>query len=113
MSDLEPIGRALAALDRCQTALDELDAECCAPGRSPRMLALGDTLASARSDVEGTGLNPGVASKAIVKLEDAGAQVGRLQVTCCAPGRMKLYADFLAGLTKAQINLSRSVGSDH
>ena len=46
-------------------------------------------------------------------MEDAGAQVGRLQVTCCAPSRMKLYSEFLAGLTKAQIHVKQSLNLEH
>ena len=36
-------------------------------------------------------------------LEDAGSQVGSLQVGCCAPGRLPLYADVLEALTRARL----------
>ena len=36
-------------------------------------------------------------------LEDAGAQVGRLQVGCCALARLPLYAELLEALTRARL----------
>lgn len=112
MTDVQPLDRALAALDKSRVALDDLDANCCVPRRSPRMKALGETLAVARASIE----NPDdktTVEAAIAVMEDAGAQVGRLQVTCCAPSRMKLYSEFLAGLTKAQIHVKQSLNLEH
>lgn len=104
-----PIDRASEALDRCKSALDELDASCCEPGRSPRMQELDELLAAARVELGGTG----DLTEVIPRLEDAGARIGRLQVTCCAPSRMKLYADLLAGLAKAQLHINRELGEGH
>ncbi len=46
-------------------------------------------------------------------LEDAGAQVGRLQVGCCAPNRIPLYARVLEGLTTAQLAVNQALGEGH
>ena len=46
-------------------------------------------------------------------LEDAGAQVGSLQIGCCTDARMPLYAELLARLTTAQLSISRELGMDH
>lgn len=104
---------ATEALDRCEQALRKLDLGCCDPGRSPSMISLGVTLGEARNAVETVDGRPEGAQAAIERLEDAGAQIGRLQVTCCTPKRMRLYAEFLDGLTAAQIAVSRSVGQGH
>ncbi len=110
MSDLQG---AFDALDDCREALAKLDALCCEPGRSPSMAALGATVASARSTIEGIVADPGIVDEALGRLEDAGAQVGRLQVGCCAPARLPLYARLLEGLTKAQLVVNAAVGRGH
>lgn len=66
------------------------------------MKRLEETLAVTRSALERAGHNPSAAEAAIAEMEDAGSQVGRLQVGCCAPSRMPLYAEMLEELTKAQ-----------
>jgi hypothetical protein len=45
--------------------------------------------------------------------EVTGGRVGRLQVGCCAPGRLPLHADLLKGLTKAQLARNAAVGQGH
>ncbi len=104
---------ATEALKECDAALVKLDKTCCDPGRSPQMAALAATLASARSFVELSAADPTLASRAIAELEDAGAQVGRLQVGCCAPNRMPLYVTILGGLTESQLRLNASLGLGH
>lgn len=103
MTDFAPIDRAYAALDKAGDALESLDANCCEPGRSPRMLALGSTLRSAREYL--ATIEPGDAEatvKLIAQLEDAGAQIGSLQIDCCAPSRLPLYAEMLDTLNEVQ-----------
>jgi len=107
---LEP---AFKALDDCEDALRQLDATCCEPGRSPRMKALADTLAAARAGLHDMGHDPVVAEAALDHLEDAGAQIGRLQVTCCALSRMPLYARQLENLTTAQRTINGALGRGH
>ena len=87
---------ASAAFDVALTAIDALDRLCCDPGRSPRMATLRKTVLDARVSVG----SPDVLGEL---LEDAGAQVGRLQVGCCAPGRLPLYAEVLESLTRARL----------
>ncbi len=109
MSTSDGLRPAFDALDSCQAALDKLDALCCEPGRSPRMKTLGESLAAARSGLE-RGDVSATAETVLAELEDAGAQVGRLQVGCCAPNRLPLYVTFLEGLTTAQLAVNRELG---
>jgi len=104
---------AFDALDSCEAALAELDARCCEPGRSPSMKALAETLTVARRGLDQDAGNQAIADAVIAQLEDAGAQVGRLQVGCCAPGRLPLYADLLEGLTTAQLTINSAAGRGH
>lgn len=77
------------------------------------MRTLGGTLALA-SDALGTiGRHPDAAAQTLAYLEDAGQQVGRLQVGCCAPTRLPLYARILEGLTAAQLAVNRAAGTGH
>jgi hypothetical protein len=104
---------AFAALDDCDTALSRLDAGCCEPGRSPQMRALADALGQARVGLDHLGDEPGAADAVLAHLEDAGAQVGRLQVGCCTPKRLPLYTRILKGLTTAQLSVSQAAGRGH
>jgi hypothetical protein len=113
MTTTDALQPAFEALDSCQAALDKLDAMCCEPGRSPRMKALGETLADARSGLGLVGADATEAEAVLASLEDAGAQVGSLQVGCCAPNRLPLYVTFLEGLTTAQLSVNRELGQGH
>jgi hypothetical protein len=107
--DLAP---AIAALDDCDAALRKLDAGCCEPGRSPRMQALSEALASIRAEVDL--LDAHEAPDALLGLlENAGAQVGSLQVGCCTAQRLPLYARLLEGLTVVQLTVNRAAGRSH
>ena len=52
----------------------------------------------------------GPAEEVTRELENAGAQVGRLQIGCCAPTRLPLYSRILLDLTNVQLTLDRSQG---
>lgn len=104
---------ALNALTAAERALDELDRGCCEPGRSPRMAALADTLSMARSGLAHINGDDSRADVVIQHLEDAGRQIGALQVTCCAPARMPLYAELLESLMKTQRSINRSLSRGH
>ena len=104
---------AHAALDRCDAAIATLDAECCEPGRSPRMRRLAETVTEARRLIADIGDDGDRAAGAIAALEDAGAQVGFLQVGCCAPSRIPLYAEVLEGLMAAQRRITGALRLDH
>ena len=108
MSDPKPFDRVLAAIDKAEVALAELDANCCVPGRSPRMAELADTLSSAREGILTLDSGGGGGDDAIVLIEDAGAQIGSLQVGCRAPSRLPLYAEMLTELTAAQRTITRN-----
>lgn len=107
------VSSALEALDGCDLALVKLNKTCCDPGRSPQMLALERTLADARHLIVTVSSDSGAAQSAVMQLESAGAQVGRLQVTCCTENRMSLYATMLTGLSATQIRLNTALGTGH
>lgn len=46
-------------------------------------------------------------------LEDAGAQLGYLQVACCSPARVKLYTEALERLGRIQRLISRVLDLEH
>jgi len=77
------------------------------------MEGLAATLASARRTLDDVDDDPITAGTVIGMLEDAGAQLGRLQVACCAPDRMKLYSSTLDDLGKIQRLITRSFARDH
>jgi hypothetical protein len=54
-----------------------------------------------------------IARSALDVLENAGAQIGHLQVGCCALDRMPLYAEMLVELTKAQRAVTKTQGLGH
>lgn len=110
MSDTDPIQTALATLDDCDATLVRLDKMCCAPSRSPQMAQLADTLRATRSHLD-VGLDE--SDSALSTLEDAGGQLGRLQVGCCAPARMPLYASMLEGFTNIQRSVNAARGEGH
>ncbi len=47
------------------------------------------------------------------RVADAGSQLGRLQVTCCAPKRNVLYTEILQNLNTVQVALSKERGTGH
>lgn len=77
------------------------------------MEALAETLSSARRRLEQIDGDPTAAATVIEILEDAGSQLGHLQVGCCAPGRMELYSSTLESLMKAQRVITRSLAPGH
>ncbi|GMQ94749.1 MAG: hypothetical protein BMS9Abin12_2255 [Acidimicrobiia bacterium] len=79
------------------------------------MKALGDTIASARSglDAVGEGDHHDAVDATIAHLEDAGAQIGWLQVGCCAPNRLPLYHTLLESLTTTQRSVKDAADAGH
>jgi len=106
---------AREALDDCEAALRDLEARCCRPERSPRMQALAETIAAVRSGVDdvGEGDHHDAVEATITHIEDAGSQIGRLQVGCCAPNRLPLYHTLLEGLTATQRSVKKAAGAGH
>lgn len=101
---------ARTALDEARATLEELHAGCCDPDRSPRMLEIEEVLDSARAHLEEI---PERAQPLFERLEDAGARVGRLQVICCTPVRIPLYARMLEKLTEIQLQVSKAMGTGY
>jgi hypothetical protein len=112
MTDV-PIQDARTALAHTDGVIDRLHKMCCEPDRSPRMLALKASIASATKDIDAGPSDPAALDRAIATLVDVGGELGKLQVECCAPARMPLYADALEHLTDVQLNINKSVGRGH
>ncbi len=110
--DAGDLARAATALAECERLVARLDAGCCDPGRSPQMQRLGSTLDEARAAL-GVVTDEPSAQELFTRLEDMGGQLGRLQVSCCTPKRMPLYADLLVHLTDAQLAVNRALGTGH
>jgi hypothetical protein len=113
MSSESPLEAATEALDACDVALVKLEKTCCMPERGPRMEALANSLTEIRGTLkEGMASDEG-AAQTVTIMEEVGAQVGHLQVTCCAPSRSRHYATILAGLTDTQRSLASARGQAH
>src|SRR5690606_41728907 len=92
---------AYAALDAADDAVREFHEGCCQPLRSPRMETLAGTLQVARDRLEALA-DADSATAVRDALEDAGAQLGVLQVARCAPDRTPLYTETQDNLAKTQ-----------
>jgi hypothetical protein len=112
MSEEHRFDAGLAELRRAREIADELHAGCCQPLRSPRMERLSDTLDTAYSEMAQLNDEP-AASSVVALLEDAGAQLGSLQVACCSPARNKLYTEALEHLSKTQRLIKRTFDLEH
>ena len=94
-------------LQKCDVAMDELEAKCCAPRRSPQMQELRGTLQRARGQLARSHESPQAAETTVAVIAEAGEQIGRLQVTCCAPSRLPLYDELLHSLMQIQRAVKR------
>lgn len=70
-----------------------------------------DSLAVVRGEIASG--DPEMVDRALGRLEDVGASLGSLQVGCCAPMRMPLYAEALEHLNRIQLALSEGLGRSH
>ena len=113
MTTTDRFSSAFEALDQAGEAVRELHEGCCQPLRSPRMERLAATIESARGRLGEIGEDPEIASEVVEILHDAGGQLGYLQVACCAPARMKLYATKLENLSKTQRLIKRTFDLEH
>lgn len=111
MSDLRSLADARSVLDECEAVVGRLHKMCCEPDRSPRMRAIEDSLAIVRREIDSG--EPKSLERALGRLEDVGAALGSLQVGCCAPVRMPLYAEALEHLNRVQLALSEGLGKSH
>jgi len=108
-----PLEAATEALDACDTALVKLEKTCCMPERSPRMEKLANSFTQIRAALEEALTSDEGAATTVTIMEGVGAEVGHLQVTCCAPSRARHYATILAGLTDTQRALASARGQAH
>ena len=100
-------------LDDADRTLVRLEKMCCDPGRSPQMSAIAADLAGLRASLTGDGEGHADLDVLIARMEATGGRIGRLQVGCCAPARMPLYADLLQFLTDLPRNLNAEAGRGH
>lgn len=77
------------------------------------MAELAKTLSHVEAGLHDAMNETAAADDVLGRLEDAGAKIGSLQVGCCAPNRMTLYAEMLAELTTLQLEINRSLGRGH
>lgn len=113
MPESDRFAPGLAELERAGEVVDELHAACCEPLRSPRMEALSATLRTAHAALSELDGDTDAAGRVVALLEDAGSQLGYLQVACCAPARIKLYTEALERLGKTQRLVKRTLDFDH
>lgn len=113
MGEIHSFAAGVAELERAEDVVRELHADCCQPLRSPRMETLSDTLGKARRALGDLNGDRDGAGEVIAFLEDAGAQLGYLQVACCTPVRTKLYTSALESLGKTQRLIKRVLDLDH
>jgi len=113
MSEETLFALGLTELQRVQALAEELHAGCCQPLRSPRMEALSDTLQAAYTALEELEGDAANAQDVVDLLEDAGSQLGHLQVACCSPARTKLYTESLERLGRAQRLIRRTLDMEH
>ena len=109
MADQSPA----TVLDGAEKTLTKLEKLCCQPERSPAMQAIADGLSATRSDFAGFDGDVTAADSIVARLEETGSRIGKLQVGCCAPARMPLYADLLTSLTELQRAANAQVGRGH
>jgi hypothetical protein len=102
---------ALSALAECEAVVGRLHKMCCDPDRSPRMAAIEDSLLAIRRDLD-SGDSESL-DGALRRLAELGAEIGHLQVGCCAPVRMPLYAEALAHLNTIQLATTAELGLAH
>jgi hypothetical protein len=105
----ELITDALTKLDECDELVDKLARLCCQPERSPRLAAIQDDIAEVRGSVRAVTDEPESTTPVYEGLERIGATIGQLQVGCCAPARMPLYADTMERLTGIQLDVKRAI----
>lgn len=75
------------------------------------MLEIEAALRAVRADVETA--DQASFEDALLQLEGAGSTIGRLQVECCAPARMRLYAELLAHMNTIRREISAELGQAH
>lgn len=107
------LAAARDALADATVALSKLDKTCCVPERSPRMAALAGVIDAAARHIDAFEAGDGSPESVTEALEEAGSQVGRLQIGCCAPNRLPLYSRILEDLTTVQLTLDRVRGLGH
>ena len=104
---------AFAVLDDCDATIEELARLCCVPGRGKSLQSLGRRLNRLRATLAEVDDDPAAADTVVDRLEDIGADIGRLQIGCCAENRLPLYSDLLQGLTAVQLTMNEALGRGH
>ena len=100
-------------LKDAEKTLTKLEKLCCQPERSPAMQAIADGLSATRFDFASFDGDVTAADSIVARLEETGSRIGKLQVGCCAPARMPLYAELLTSLTELQRAANAQVGRGH
>jgi len=106
------LSAAYSWLDAAAESVRELHEGCCQPLRSPRMEKLAGTIEEVRR-LLGDAADARSAEAVTKVLQDAGGQIGWLQVACCTPARMRLYTETLENLSRVQRLLMREFDLEH
>ncbi len=99
---------ASTELAECAKVVTRLHKMCCDPERSPRMAEIEASLSAIALDIDDG--DPEALGRAIARLEEVGSRIGSLQVACCAPQRMPLYAEALRHLNVIRNELASEAG---
>ncbi len=111
MSDA--LATARQALAACDAVVDRLHELCCEPDRSPRMIAIKESIETVRIELDASADDPEAVDRALAELSDIGSRIGWLQIGCCTQARMPLYADALTHLNTAQLSITAEAGRSH
>ena len=71
-------------------------------------VSIEDSLIAIRCDLDS--FDSESLDRALSRVEEVGGMIGRLQVGCCAPPRMPLYAEALSHLNTIQLEVDRELG---
>ncbi len=74
------------------------------------MEALQESMRRVRAGLDSFEAEAATRDAMLQELVDAGGEIGRLQIECCAPGRMPLYSELLAGLSRTQRMITAAGG---
>ncbi len=102
---------ATAELSECERLVQRLHKMCCDPKRSPRLMAVEESMSAVRSQLSDG--SQAALLRAMDDLDAIGSQIGSLQVACCAPPRMPLYAETLRRLNLIRNDVASQLGLGH
>ena len=101
-----------ATLGDIAKATKRLHLMCCEAERSPRFASIRERLDAIQSDLS-TSPDDEIIERSLEAIQEIGAEIGRLQVACCAKARMPLYDTVLRSFNDIHTELNRIRGTGH